>query len=247
MFKIIAEQGNARTGILKTKTGEYETPFFMPVATKATTKALTTKQLEEIGVKNIISNSLILYLRPGLEVIKKHKGIHNFMNFKGCVFTDSGGFQILSKSFLIKSDIQGVHFKSPFDGKRHYLKPEDVMKIEESIGADVAMAFDMVPHYGTSKKHIADCVRKTAFWAQRCKDSHKKKDQLLFGITQGGIFKDLREQSAKDIVDVGFDGIALGGLCFGEPKKEMDRIVEVSKKIIPKEYPIYLMGRRKSS
>ena len=243
MFKITAEQGKARCGILKTKTGSYETPFFMPVATKTAVKQLNSRDLDEIGVKTVISNSLILYLRPGLGLIKKFKGIHNFMNFKGCIFTDSGGFQILSDSFLLSYNEKGVHFKSPFDGTKHFLKPEDVIKIEETIGADVIMALDMVPRHGSSKKHIAECVELTAKWAERCKNAQNKKHkQLLFGITQGGTHKDLRKRSAKQIAKLNFDGIAFGGLCIGEERKHMYQMIDVSKKEIPKEKPIYLMG-----
>lgn len=241
MFRILAEQGKARYGILKIKTGSYETPFFMPVATKVSVKYINSKDLEEIGIKTIIANGLILFLRPGLEVIKKHKGIHNFMNFKECIFTDSGGFQILNKAFLIKSDHNGAYFRSPFDGKRYFLTPEEDIKIQEAIGADVMMALDNVPHYGTSKEHIKDCVCLTTKWAKRCKDTHKSK-QLLFGITQGGIYKDLRGLSTKQIVSLDFDGIALGGLCIGEERKDMYKMIDLSKRIIPKDKPIYIMG-----
>jgi queuine tRNA-ribosyltransferase len=241
MFTIKAESGKARYGILKTKTGSYETPFFMPVATKASVKYINSKDLEDIGIKTIISNALILFLRPGLDIIKKYKGLHNFMNHKGCIFTDSGGFQMLNQNFLIKSDNQGVHFKSPFDGQKHFITPETDMKIQEAIGADVIMALDNVPHHGTSKEHIANCVETTTLWAKRCKDSHKG-NQLLFGITQGGIYPDLRKKSTEEIVKIGFDGIALGGLCIGEHRTDMYKMVDISKKIIPKEKPIYIMG-----
>lgn len=242
MFKISTVEKNARVGILKTKTGSYETPFFMPVATKASIKHINSKDLEELKIKTIIANSLVLYLRPGLDIIKKHKGIHNFMNHKNLIFTDSGGFQILSKSFLIKSSVKGVHIRSPFDGAKHYLTPEKVIKIQETIGADVIMALDNVPHYGTSRKHIKECTDITTLWAKRCINSHKKKDQLLFGITQGGIFNDLRKKSTKEIVDIGFKGIALGGLCIGENRDDMFDMINISKKIIPEEKPVYLMG-----
>jgi len=241
MFTITAKEKKARTGILKTKTGSYETPFFMPVATKTVVKQLNSKDLDQIGIKTIISNSLILYLRPGLDLIKKHKGIHKFMNYNGCIFTDSGGFQILSDSFLIDYNEKGVHFKSPFDGSKHFLKPEDVIKIEETIGADVIMALDMVPRHGKSKTYNKECVELTTRWAKRCKKAHKS-NQLLFGIIQGGVFKDLRKKSAKEISKINFDGIALGGLCIGEERKSMYQMIDVCKKEIPEKKPVYLMG-----
>ena len=241
MFRITHSDSNAKVGKLKTLHGTVETPFFMPVATKASVKQISPHDLVELGYKTIIANSLVLYLRPGLSVLKKFNGIHKFMNFNDIIFTDSGGFQMLSKSFLIKAGDKGVLFQSPFDGSKHFLRPEDVIKNEEKIGADVIMALDHVAHYGTPKKEMAEQVDTTTSWAKRCLEAHKTK-QLLFGITQGGTFKDLRKKSTEEISSLPFDGIAIGGLAFGEERHKMYDMLDISMSIIPKNKPVYLMG-----
>ncbi len=242
MFNIIAEDSEARFGKLKTKHGTVETPFFMPIATKGTAKQVSHSELKTIGSDIIITNAFILYLKPGLEVIRKFKGIHKFMNWDKSIFTDSGGFQILSKSFLHQADDKGVYFKNPFDGTKKFFTPEDIIKIEEEIGSDVAMTLDFVPHYGNTKEYIAECTRITHLWAKRCLESHTDSHQLLFGICQGGTFKDLREKSSKFISSLDFDGIALGGLGIGEGSKSMYSTIKMSIKLIDKNKPRYLMG-----
>ena len=242
MFKINYEDKEARAGKLYTKHGIVETPFFMPIATKGTAKQVSPDELKLIGSQAIIANAFVLHLKPGLEVLNNFKGIHKFMKWDKTIFTDSGGFQILSKSFLHKADEKGVYFKNPFDGSKKFFTPEDIIDIEEQIGSDVAMALDFVPHYGNSKDYIAECTRITHLWAERCLKSHDAKRQLLFGICQGGIFKDLREKSAKFINNLDFDGIALGGLGIGEGRENMFNTAQIALHHIDNAKPRYLMG-----
>ena len=242
MLKILSEDNSARSGKLKTRHGTVETPFFMPIATKGTVKQVSPEELKDLGSQAIIANAFILYLKPGLGVLNKFKGIHKFMRWDRTIFTDSGGFQLLSKSFLHSHNDQGVYFKNPFDGSKSFFKPEDVMKIEEAIGSDVAMTLDFVPHYGNTKDYIAECVRVTHAWAERCKKAHTDNKQLLFGICQGGTFKDLREKSAKFINNLNFDGVAIGGLGFGEGRELMFDSIKSSVKFLDKNKTRYLMG-----
>ena len=242
-YEIVAEDGKARAGILKTKTGRYETPIFMPVATKGAVKLVSAHSLEEIGVDALIANAFLLYLKPGLDVIEKHGGIHRFMNWKKCIFTDSGGFQVLSLSdFKSKFSDNGLLFKSPFDGKEHLLNPKKVMEIEEKLGSDVAMALDQMPLYGSTKKDVIEATKRTHLWAENCLKEHKDDKQLLFGIAQGSVFKDLRKKSTEFISKLDFDGVALGGLCIGEPKQKMMEMARLSVRILPKNKPRYMMG-----
>ena len=242
MFKLITEDSGARIGKLKTKHGSIETPFFMPIATKGTAKQVSNDELKQIGSEAIIANAFILYLKPGLDVINKFKGIHNFMKWDKTIFTDSGGFQILSKTFLYEHNDKGVYFKNPFDGSKKFLTPEDIIKIEENIGGDVIMTLDFVPHYGKDKEYIAESIRITHLWADRCLKAHKNKKQLLFGICQGGTFRDLREKSTKFINNLDFDGVALGGLGIGEGRDLMFNTIKFSMKFIDIDKPRYLMG-----
>lgn len=242
MFKLITEDSGARIGKLITNHGTIETPFFMPIATKGTAKQVSNDELKQIGSEAIIANAFVLYLKPGLDVIKKFKGIHNFMKWNKVIFTDSGGFQILSKTFLHEYNDKGVYFKNPFDGSKKFLTPEDIIKIEENIGGDVIMTLDFVPHYGKDKGYIAESVRITHLWAEKCLKAHKDKKQLLFGICQGGTFRDLREKSTKFINNLDFDGVALGGLGIGEGRKLMFDTIKFSMKFIGIDKPRYLMG-----
>ena len=243
MFKISAEDKEARTGKLTTRHGTVQTPFFMPIATKGSVKQLNMHEVSEIGSEAIISNAFILSLKPGLEIIKKFNGVHKFMNWDKTIFTDSGGFQILSKSFLHKSNDKGVYFKNPYNGEKKFYSPEDIIKIEEEINSDVAMTLDFVPHYyGTDKDYIVKCVKLTHNWAERCKNVHTYNKQLLFGICQGGTFKDLREKSAEFIDKLDFDGNAIGGLCVGEDRSTMFESVKSSINKLNKNKIRYLMG-----
>lgn len=250
VFKIIAKdnESKARIGVLKTKFGEIETPFFMPVATKTSVKYLSSEDLEGMDVKAIISNSYILSLKPGEKIIQKIGGIRKFMSFNGTIFTDSGGFQMYSPSLFVKSDEKGVCFRNPYTGEKVFMTPENSMEIQLALDSDVAMCLDSMPLYGDSKEKIENAIKKTTFWAKRCKEHHEKlqknrgKKQLLFGITQGGIYPELRKKSAEEIAKINFDGYALGGLALGEPKEDEYEMIKIVKSIIPEEKPVYLMG-----
>jgi len=242
-FKITAISGKARTGILKTRTGEYETPFFMPVATKAAVKYLDFQELKETNTTAIISNAFLLYLKPGLDVIKNHNGLHSFSTWGKCIFTDSGGFQVLSlRDFKEKFSDKGLKFKSPFDGALHELTPKKIMEIEQSLGSDVAMALDQMPLYNSSYEEVKKATERTHIFAEQCIKYHTDKSQLLFGIAQGGIFSDLRVKSTKFISSLNFDGVALGGLAVGEPIEKMFEMIRLSIPLIPESKPRYLMG-----
>jgi queuine tRNA-ribosyltransferase len=239
----------ARTGILETKKGKAETPFFMPVATKASVKHINSLDLHEMPAKVCISNALILSLRPGTKVIQKMGGLGNFMNYKGINFTDSGGFQMYSNAIYLSSNDNGVQFRNPYSGEKIFITPEKNMKIQEEIYSDVAMCLDTMPMFHHVKKEeIAEAVRKTEMWAERCKNEHKKlwakksKKQLLFGIIQGGIYPDLREGCAKHLVSLDFDGYSIGGFGLGESWEDEMKMVEICKSIIPENKPVYLMG-----
>ncbi|MEK6872910.1 MAG: tRNA guanosine(34) transglycosylase Tgt [Nanoarchaeota archaeon] len=247
----------ARVGILKTKKGFLETPLFLPVATKTAVKFIDSLRLKELNVKAIISNSFILSLNSGLiSLIEKMKGIGNFMNFKGINFTDSGGFQMYSQALYEKSNDKGVLFKNPVNGEKIFMTPEENIKLQLRLSSEIAMCLDSMPLYENSKKEIQDAVRKTILWAKRCKEAHDKlqknknvynknkriKRQLIFGITQGGIYQDLREYCIKELIKYKFDGYAIGGFGLGEKRKDEFKIIELHKKLIPENKPIYLMG-----
>ncbi|MFH1064807.1 MAG: tRNA guanosine(34) transglycosylase Tgt [Candidatus Woesearchaeota archaeon] len=252
MFKITSDDGNgsARTGEIKTAHGIVQTPFFMPVATKLTIKHISLPELMEIGGQSVIVNAYISWLRPGLDLVKEAGGVHKFMNFDRCVFSDSGGFQMLSPSFLQEINDKGVRFSDPFSGRKHFLKPEDVINIERQLGSDIAMCLDHVASIKSERAAAEDAVRRTHLWAERCKKFHDSCDQktiygnrqLLFGIAQGGLFKDLREKSAKFIDGLDFDGVALGGLCIGETKHEMAKAIQWQMPYFSENKPRYLMG-----
>ncbi len=251
-FKIVAKdkKTRARAGILQTRSGKAETPFFMPVATKTAVKQISSEDLNSMKARAIISNAFVLSLRPGTKVIKKAGGIGKFMNFQGTVFTDSGGFQMYSPALYISSEENGVIFRNPFSGEKLFITPEADMQIQLDLGADVAMCFDSMPLISHSKNAIADAVKKTGRWAVRCKKYHdfsqqkmkKGRKQLLFGICQGGVHSDLREKSAKQIAEIDFDGFAIGGLALGEGKADEYKMIDVAKKFFPENKPVYLMG-----
>jgi len=241
-FSIRAESNTARTGVLKTGHGKIETPFFMPVATKGCVKFVSMEELEKMGYRCFISNAFLFSIRPGLEIIKKMKGIHNFVGWKHGIFTDSGGFQILREDFLLKITEEGVHFRNPFDQKKELLTPEKAVQIENALGSDVAMCLDDVPEYGSSIERLKESQERTTRWAERCLAAHANKKQLLFGICQGGTNEKLRKKSAQEIGHMDFDGVALGGLCIGEDKKIMHKMSDISIRNFPEEKPRYLMG-----
>lgn len=252
MFKISSADGesSARTGELKTAHGIVKTPFFMPVSTKLTIKHISPMELQDMGGRAMITNAYISWLKPGIDVIKEAGGVHKFMNWDHCVFSDSGGFQMLSESFLKEINDKGVRFADPFSGREHFLRPENVINIERELGSDVAMCLDHVAAVKSERSVAEAAMLRTHQWAERCKKFHDQCEQktyygdrqLLFGIAQGGLFKDLREKSAKFIDSLGFDGVALGGLCIGETKTEMAKAVGWQMPYFSEDKPRYLMG-----
>ncbi|HLC37091.1 MAG TPA: tRNA guanosine(34) transglycosylase Tgt [archaeon] len=244
MFKINSSSNEslAREGQLKTKKGKIRTPFFMPVATKGEVKFITKKELHELKYEAFIANAFILFLRPGLEVIEKSHGLHKMIDWNKPLFTDSGGFQMLSKHFLISSNKSGVHFRSPFDGQKFFMTPKKIMEIQNKLDSDVAMVLDDVPRFGGTKEYYINSLKRTMEFAKICKESHENKKQLLFGIAQGGTFTDLREKAIEETIKLGFDGIALGGLAIGEGSHLMIDITQHCSKLLPENQIHYLMG-----
>jgi queuine tRNA-ribosyltransferase len=246
MFKITHRDNKARLGLLHTSHGIIETPFFMPVATKGNIKYLTHKSALDMGYQAIISNALINYFKPGLDIIKKANGLHNFIGWPKLITTDSGGFQLLSESFLINTTKEGAIIRNPFSGTRELITPEKVIDIQLSLKSDIAMILDDVPTYGQSYSAVKESLEKTHLWASRAMDHIKKNKspggQMFFGIAQGGVYRDLRKHSIEYISSLGFDGVALGGLAIGEPTSSMFDIIEYSSDLLPKDLPRYLMG-----
>lgn len=240
MFVVKDEDGRARTGILNTRHGKVETPAFLPVATKGCVKTLTSEEVEATGARGIIANAFLLYLKPGIDIISSCGGLHSFMNWERVIYTDSGGFQMLRKDFLLAVSDRGVVFRSPFDKSRHLFTPEKCIEVQESLGSDVAMALDDLPPYGSSQARTAESVKRTIEWGRRCLEA---RDEIqLFAILQGGVFKDLREKCAKEMVKLDFQGYGIGGLSIGEPKKITYQILETSLRLVPWDKPRYLMG-----
>lgn len=234
--------GKARLGEIRTNHNRFETPVFMPVGTLGAIKGISPEELRDIGVDIILSNTYHLYLRPGHELIKRHGGLHRFMNWPGSILTDSGGFQTLSLAKLRTISDDGVTFQSHIDGSKHFLDPEKAMEIQKALGADIIMALDECAPFGASHEYVLNSVRLTERWAKRCMDNKGEGEQALFGIVQGGVYLDLREMSAKGLVDMDFDGYALGGLSVGEDKETRENLIFNVKKYLPDEKPLYLMG-----
>lgn len=237
------KQSGARLGVLHTPHGDIETPIFMPVGTQATVKSMTPEELKEIGFQIILSNTYHLYLRPGHELVKKAGGLHEFMHWDKPILTDSGGFQVFSLGPLRKISEEGVEFRSHLDGSKHFLTPEKAMEIQNALGSDIMMAFDECAPYPASREYVKNSLERTTRWLERCKEAHKNPEkQALFGIIQGGMYKDLREQSAKEITAIDLPGYAIGGLSVGEPKPMMYDILEHTTPFMPVDKPRYLMG-----
>ncbi len=232
----------ARLGILKTPHGEVHTPAFMPVGTQGTVKTISPEELEEIGSEMILSNAYHLFLRPGFETVARHGGLHNFMNWKGATLTDSGGYQVFSLGGMRKVDDDGVTFRSHIDGSSHFMSPERATRLQNILGADIIMALDQCPPYPCEHKEVKEAVIRTTFWAKRCLSSHLRKDQALFAIIQGGIFRDLREKSTIELLELDFPGYAVGGLSVGEPKELMYEVLSYTTPLLPENKPRYLMG-----
>jgi queuine tRNA-ribosyltransferase len=237
MFKVTSQDGRARAGILKTAHGKLKTPFYMPVATKAAAKDLTPEELKACKVQSVISNGFLLSLRPGAKRIATHGGVHKFMNWDGGAFTDSGGFQILSDTFLIEKKENGVVFRDPYTGKKRLFTPADSIHNQHLIGSDVAMALDDVPRYGITKKEAEESLARSHAWLDENIKAHKRVDdktnkgQMLFGIAQGGVFEDLRKLSATKLLDADIDGFAIGGLAIGEPPAKMFHAIDIQTKV----------------
>lgn len=244
MFIITNTSGTARAGELKTAHGVIKTPFFMPVATKGAVKFIDFQELEKIGTECIISNSLLLHQKPGVDPIRNAGGLHTFIGWNRGIFTDSGGFQSLNEFFIQKRTHEGAYFKSPFNGKTELITPEKAMEIQLALGSDVAMCLDDVSLHGDMVQSVRSKTLRTHGWAKRCKEYHgtHAKDQLLFGICQGGTDLELRRKSIAYITSLDFDGIALGGLAIGEPITAMRDVLYCSVPLLPKDRPRYLMG-----
>ena len=239
----IDKNSGARRGVVHTPHGDIQTPIFMPVGTLATVKAMSPEELRnDVKAQIILSNTYHLYLRPGHDIVKEAGGLHKFMNWDRPILTDSGGFQVFSLSGLRKITEEGVIFNSHLDGSKHIFTPEKVMEIEEALGADIIMAFDECCPYPSDYKYTKNSMERTTRWAARCKEAHTTENQGLFGIIQGGFYKDLREQSAKDLISLDFPGYAIGGISVGEPKEEFIDILRYTTPLMPENKPRYLMG-----
>ena len=239
----IDKNSGARRGVVHTPHGDIQTPIFMPVGTQATVKSMTPEELkDDVKAQIILANTYHLYLRPGHDLVKEAGGLHEFMNWDKPILTDSGGFQVFSLSGLRKITEEGVKFSSHLDGSKHLFTPEKVMEIEEAIGADIIMAFDECCPYPSDYKYTENSMYRTTRWAERCKNSHTTPNQGLFGIIQGGFYKDLRKISAKDLIKMDFPGYAIGGISVGEPKEEFLDILRYTTPLMPENKPRYLMG-----
>lgn len=240
-FQLQAREGRARAGVFSTPHGDILTPIFAPVGTQATVKSITPAQLHEIKANLVLANTYHLYLRPGDDLVAEMGGLHEFMQWPKPLLTDSGGFQVFSLGGINQIDDEGVTFKSHIDGSMHRLTPEKSISIQENLGADIIMAFDECAE-PYKREYNERAMGRTHAWAQRCIDAKTRKDQALFGIVQGGIFPDLRQQSAEFITSLDLPGNAIGGLSVGETKAEMHEILEVVDPILPEDKPRYLMG-----
>jgi len=241
-FSLLDTSGAARRGQLTLAHGKVETPAFMPVGTYGTVKAMSPVELHEIGAHIVLGNIFHLWLRPGLEVIEAHNGLHRFMGWDGPILTDSGGFQVFSLGELRKITEQGVAFQSPVNGDKCFLSPEESMRIQRVLNSDIVMVFDECTPYPATEREAADSMRLSLRWAARSKIAHAGNPNALFGIVQGGMFESLRDESLAGLVGVGFDGYAIGGLSVGEPKDDMLRILAHTAPQLPQNKPRYLMG-----
>ena len=243
-FEIIKKDSfsQARLGRLETDHGAFNTPGFLPVGTQGTVKSLTPEELVEIGVEAILGNTYHLYLRPGYETIGRLGGLHNFIHWERPILTDSGGFQIFSLESLRKVSEEGVTFQSHLDGSSHFFTPEKVMEIQRVLGSDIAMVLDECVPYPSPYEYVKASMERTNRWAKRCLQVRQENDPALFAIVQGGMHRDLREKSAQTLVEMGFQGYAMGGLSVGEPKSMMLDVLEWTTSLLPEKTPRYLMG-----
>ena len=241
LVKADAKTG-ARAGIIHTPHGSFPTPIFMPVGTQASVKGVSPEELKELGAGIILSNTYHLFLRPGMELVREAGGLHKFMNWDRAILTDSGGFQVFSLGDLRKITEEGVTFRSHIDGSRKFLSPEVSMQVQMALGSDIVMAFDECVPYPADYDYAKQSTERTTRWAQRCKDTMTSEQQGLFGIVQGGMYKDLRTRSVQELVAMDFPGYAVGGLSVGEPKELMYEMLEHTVSQLPQTKPRYLMG-----
>lgn len=241
-FELLAEDGLARRGRISLSRGEINTPVFMPVGTAATVKGVKPQTVDEIGAQIILNNTFHLMLRPGMDVIKAHDGVHNFMHWQKPILTDSGGYQVFSLGKMRKLTEKGVEFRSPIDGSKVWLDPETSMDVQRTLGSDIVMAFDECTPYPATVEEARQSMELSMRWAKRSKDAHGDNPSALFGIIQGGVYPDLRQESLQQLTDIGFDGYAIGGLSVGEPQEEMLHILDGITPNMPKQAPRYLMG-----
>ncbi|MCP3966852.1 MAG: tRNA guanosine(34) transglycosylase Tgt [Lentisphaerae bacterium] len=243
-FKILKKcpATGARRGVLKTPHGEINTPIFMPVGTRASVKAMSPDELVDLNAEIILGNTYHLFLRPGMDIMEKAGGLHKFSSWDRPILTDSGGFQVFSLKGLRKITKEGVHFASHIDGSRFFLGPKESMAIQRTLGSDIVMAFDECTPYPCDHKQAEKSMLQTTEWETICRDQKLGEGQQLFGIVQGSMYKDLREQSAKDLVNIGFEGYAIGGLSVGEPEGKMFEVLDWTVPYLPEDKPHYLMG-----
>ena len=241
-IKKICKQSGARIGVLHTPHGDIETPVFMPVGTQATVKGLRPEDLHQMNAQIILSNTYHLFLRPGEKIVKKAGGLHKFMNWNKPILTDSGGFQVFSLAKLRKISEDGVEFNSHLSGEKFIMTPEKAMQIENDLGADIIMAFDICSKYGATYKEAKESATLTKNWLKRCFDAQKNERQMLFPIIQGNFYKDLRQQCIQDCLPYAKCGIAIGGLSVGEPKELMYEMLDYMRPMLPENMPRYLMG-----
>ena len=241
-FQLTASDGAARRGTLTLPHGVLDTPAFMPVGTYGTVKAVSPLELKELGAQIVLGNTFHLWLRPGLDVVEAHGGLHRFMGWDGPILTDSGGYQVYSLGALRKITEEGVRFQSPVNGDPCFLTPEESMRIQRALAADVVMVFDECTPYPAELDLARDSMRLSLRWAERSRRAHDGNDNALFGIVQGGMHEELRDQSLAGLVGIGFDGYAIGGLSVGEPKRDMMRVLRHTAPQLPADRPRYLMG-----
>jgi len=241
-FEVLAREGAARRGRLTFDRGSVETPAFMPVGTYGTVKTMTPEELSGLGVRIILGNGFHLMLRPGVEIIRRHGGLHRFMHWGGPILTDSGGFQVFSLGDLRRITEEGVHFRSPVDGRPVFLSPEDSMAVQRDLGSDVVMIFDDCTLFPADEGQVRDSMLLSLRWAARSREAHGTNPAALFGIVQGGMYEHLREASLTGLMDLGFGGYAVGGLSVGEPSAERLRILDFLSGRLPTDRPRYLMG-----
>ncbi len=248
-FQVVAQDGNARAGLLETPRGVVQTPCFMPVGTKGTVKAISPERLRAIGAQVILANTYHLALRPGSDVVRRLGGLHRFMQWNGPILTDSGGYQVFSLRDTARIDDSGAEFRSIYDGSKHVFTPERAMAEQAALGADMVMCLDQCPSGTVTEKEVAIAVERTALWAARCKRAHQERDglgvdgpQMLLGIVQGGVLPYLRRESTARLLDIGFPGYAIGGLTVGEDRQAMLDTTELTASLLPGDRLRYFMG-----